>query len=401
MSAVLTSPFRIGATLLATGVLAVGVSTAGVSAAPLSLRAAAAAEWTQPGFGAGDTYYNPGESVINAAGVDAVRRRWTVALPEAGERCARAAEPVVAGGRVFVPEETGIAAFQAGTGRPSWRFTWPYPEDESTPYVAVSGGLLIVANHGCQSQSDPNGTVRALSVSSGRVVWSVPMQAPVESLVVDRGVAVVSGESASDSPAVVGLQVTDGTQLWQLAEHSSTGISAAGRVLVSRVGAAGTSALSVTTGKAVWTKRVAWAGQAANPAGDRFYASAGRGALVCVNAATGAVMWTAAGKASPLIAADGRRVYRAAANGIEALDARTGGRRWRATLAGDAGQPVRAGGLLYATVGAGKPLGILNAANGSRASAGTQIGNVAGGNVVVTGGRIYALKGNTISAYGR
>jgi outer membrane protein assembly factor BamB len=389
LSGVLGSRVRAGVALLAAGVLL----------APLPARATPGDGWVQAGYAAGDTYYNPGESVVNATAVNAVRRRWTVALPEVAERCARAAEPVVAGGRVFVPQETGISAFQAGTGRQSWRFTWSSPEDESTPHLAVAGGLLIVANHGCQSQSDPNGTVRALSVTSGRLVWSVAMPAPVRSLVVDQGIVVVSGESLSDSPVVTGLRAGDGTQLWQVADHSSAGVSARGRVLVSRVGAAGTSALSVTTGKAVWSRNAAWSGQAANPAGDRFYASDSRNALVCLDAATGAVAWTAAGRASPLVAADGRRVYLAATNGIEALDAHTGRRRWVASLAGTAGQPVRAGGLLYTTVAGGKPLGILHASTGRPASAGTQIGHVAGGHVVVTGGWIYALKNNTISGY--
>lgn len=356
-------------------------------------------DWSQAGVGAGDSYYNAHESLINASTINAVRRRWTVALPEAGERCARAAEPVVAGGRVFVPTETGIVAYQAGTGRPSWRFNWPFPEDESTPHLAVAGDLLIVANHGCQSMSDPNGTIRALAVGSGRLAWTAAMQAPVESLVVDRGMVVVSGESLSDSPSVVGLLASNGTQRWQLADHSSTGVSAAGRVLVNRVGAVGTSALSVTSGRVIWTKRIAWAGQAATPSGDRFYATAAGNALVCINAATGAVSWSAARKGSTLLAADGRRVYRALGKSVEALDARTGARRWTTAVGGNAGQPVRAGGLLYTTVDGGKPLGILSAATGARASAGTQVGSVAGGNVIVTGGRIYAIKGNTLSGY--
>ncbi|GAA3339178.1 hypothetical protein GCM10020358_22000 [Amorphoplanes nipponensis] len=374
---------------------------AALLAAPAPARAAPAPGWAQPGYGPGDTYYNPAESVINAGTVDAVRRRWTVALPEAPQRCARAAEPVVAGGRVFAPTETGIVAYQAGTGRPSWRFDWPYPEDETTPHLAVAGDLLIVANSGCQSQSDPDGTVRALSAVSGRLVWTVSLPAPVESLVVDRGIAVVSGESASDSPAVVGLSVADGTRRWQLAGHSSAGVSAGGRVLVGRVGAAGTSALSVTSGRMLWTRAAAWTGRAADPAGDRFYASDARNAMLCLDAATGAVVWSAARKGSALIAADGRRVYRAMGPAVEALDARTGARRWTASLPGHAGQPVRAGGLLYTTVDGGRPLGILNAATGTRASAGTRIGAVPGGNVVVTGGWVYALKRGALSGYAR
>jgi outer membrane protein assembly factor BamB len=391
----LTSRIPLGVALLTAGVLA----TPAQAAAPA--RAAAAPGWVQPGYSPADTYYNPAESVINAAGINAVRRRWTVALPEAGERCARAAAPVVAGGRAFVPQETGISAFQAGTGRLSWRFTWPSPEDESTPHLAVADGLLIVANHGCQSQSDPDGTVRALDVTSGRLVWSVRLQAPVDSLVVDRGIAVVSGQSASDNPAVVGLRVTDGAQRWQLADHASSGVSAGGRVLVSRVGAVGTSAVSVTSGKPVWTRKDAWAGLAATPSGDRFYASTDRNAMVCANSATGAVSWVAGGMGGPLVAADGRRVYRADGNRVQALDAGTGKSRWAASFAGATGQPVRAGGLLYATVAGGKPLGILNAATGSRASTGTRIGSIVGASVVVTGGWIYGLKSNTVSGYAR
>jgi outer membrane protein assembly factor BamB len=387
---------RVAADLMAAGLVA-----AGLLAVPAPVQAAGPPPgWAQAGYGAGDTYYNPGESMINAGTINAVRRRWTVALPGSGQSCARAAEPVVADGRLYVPTETGIVAYQAGTGRLSWRFSWQSPEDESTPQLAVSGGLLIVANHGCQSQSDPDGTVRALRLGSGRLAWRTPLPAPVESLVVDRGVVVVSGESESDSPAVVGLRVADGTQLWQVTGQTSAGVSAAGRVLVNRGDSPGTSALSVTTGRVVWTRKIAWAGQAATPEGDRFYASADRNALVCLDAATGTVVWTAARRGSALIAADGRRVYRAMGTAVEALDARTGVRRWTTTLAGNAGQPVRAGGLLYTTVDGGKPLGIRNAASGTEASAGTRIGAV-GGHVVVTGGWIYARNGNTLSGYAR
>lgn len=387
--------------------VAAGLVAAGLLAVPAPVQAAgpppggAQAGWNQAGYGAGDTYFNPGESMINPGTIHAVRQRWTVALPHSVQSCSRAAEPVVADGRVFVPTQTGIVAYHAATGELLWRFSWQSPEDESTPRLAVSGGLLIVANHGCQSQSDPDGSVRALRLDSGLLAWRTPVLAPVASLVVDRGVVVVSGQSLSDAPAVIGLRVADGTQLWQVADHASTGVSARGRVLVNRTDAPGTAALSVTTGKILWTKGIAWAGQAANPAGNRFYANAEGDALVCLDAATGAVVWTAAGKGSTLIAADRRRVYRAAGTAVEALNARTGAHRWARKLAGDAGQPVRAGGLLYTTVDGGKPLGIRNAASGTRASDGTRIGAVSGGHVVVTGGWIYARKGNTLSGYAR
>ena len=358
--------------------------------------------WAHPGYSAGDTYYNPSESVINTGSINKVRSRWSVNLrlpsPE-WVPCARPSAPLVSGGRVFVTDKSGISAYHSKTGAALWHYSWWDVQDERTPYLAVSGGLLLAGNTDCQSTSDPDGGLLALDVATGVERWHTDLDAPVRSLVVDKGIAVVSGASASDGQHVTAFRVSDGKVRWGLWDYASGGVVANGRLLVNRTeGGTGTSALSITTGKKLWTKANVWSAKGADPAGDRFYVSTVGGALAGIKASTGAVVWTAPGL-SGNIAADGRRVYRSVGNSIEALDARTGRRRWITGLAGPTGQPVRAGGLLYTTVGAGPPLGILKAGSGEVASAGTAFAAVDGGNVVVAGGWLYFVNGDTLKAY--
>lgn len=377
---------------------AAALLAAGMFSAPAA--AAAGPEWAQPGYGPGNTYYNPGESVINAGSVNGVKRRWAAPLAVLDQwSCSGPSAPLVAGGRVYVTDVAGIAAYHARTGRLAWRHAWENPEDESTPLLAVSGGLLLAANHGCQSMSDPDGAVTALDVASGRQAWRTSTSIPLGSLVVDKGMAVVSGESPSDTPTVLGIRVSDGKERWSLEDYRSSGVSAGGRVLADSTSGVQTRAVSITTGATLWSKAVTWNARAATPAGDRFYASGAANALICVDSADGAVLWTAARSANNPIAADGRRVYLVVTDGIEALNAGTGRRAWTARFAGGTGQPVRAGGLLYTAVAAGAPPGIVNAATGKVVSSGRQFGGLDRGNVVVTAGWIYLTRGNSLFGY--
>lgn len=387
----LLTPVRIAvAGLLAAGAVAV------VQPSPAM---AAAIEWAQPGYAAGRTFYNPDESVINAGSINDLGHRWAVGLPPSPQlSCTGPSAPLVSGGRVFVTTELGIAAYHAYTGGLLWHFVWALPDDERTPQLAVSGGVLLAANTDCNSTSDPNGRLLALNAATGSVRWSANTDAPARSLVVDKGIAVVAGGSASDSDTVNAFRVSDGKFRWGRTGYWSPGVSAGGKLLLSRTDAAGTSAVAITTGKTLWTKKKMWFGAAATPAGDHFYVTDVKGALICIKSSNGAVVWTAKG-ASGLIAADGKRVYRSVTDGVEALNAKNGKRLWDTAFGGDTGQPVRAGGLVYTAVDGGEPLGILNAATGSFASPGWHLGSLDTGNVVVTGGQLYLVNGNTLYAY--
>jgi outer membrane protein assembly factor BamB len=362
--------------------------------------AASSAGWSQPGYGPGQTFYNADESVINGDSIEDISRRWQLVLPETEEwSCTGPTEPLVVGGRLFINDATGIGSYAAKTGKLLWHHTFGWPDDETTPHLAVSCGLLLAGNNGCRSQSDPDGGIIALDVVTGKKRWSVGTDTPVESMVVDQGIVAVAGSSMSDEAAVYGFRVSDGKQRWRLPLYWSPGVSAKGKLLVSRTDKAGTAAVSITTDKVLWTKAKEWYGQAASPAGDRFFVSDSSGNLLCLNSSNGALVWTAKNSAT-WMATDGRRVYRTVTNGIEALDVKNGKRLWTAYFEGDTGQPVRAGGLLYTNVDAGEPVGILHVATGKVASSGWQIGGLDDDeHVVVAGGWLYTLYGNVVEAY--
>jgi outer membrane protein assembly factor BamB len=342
--------------------------------------------WDHPGFDAEDSYYNPGESVVNAGTIAHLTRRWQVQLRRHAESCGRTSAPVVAAGRIFATDELGISAYQARTGALAWTYNWPDPGDSSTPDLAVSGGVLVAANGDCNSMSDPDGTLTGLDVATGRLRWRLDSDMPVEAAVVDKNMVVISGESPSDELATVAYHTIDGRAAWRKPGFRSSGVAADGRVLLTKDTA--TAAVAITTGAVLWTKPHPWQAQAATPGADRFLVTDGT-ALTAVNAATGAVAWTAPGKAAALVATDGRRVYRAASNTIEALAATTGRPLWSRQLPATPTQPVRAGGLLY-TAGA-----VLSPASGAIIAPGTPFT----GKQVITGGRLVAVNGTTLASY--
>ncbi|ESP87885.1 outer membrane protein assembly factor BamB family protein, partial [Candidatus Halobonum tyrrellensis] len=110
---------------------------------------------------------------------------------------------VVAGGVALVPAETGLFAFDAGSGEPLWR----HGGERDRPYgVAVADGVAYVT-----MRDEP--TTLALALDDGSEVWraaadadfaSAPLVAPSE----DR---VYAGDTTG---RVVARDATDGEPLW-------------------------------------------------------------------------------------------------------------------------------------------------------------------------------------------
>ncbi|MFI5931781.1 PQQ-binding-like beta-propeller repeat protein [Actinoplanes sp. NPDC051494] len=376
------APSRLlAAILLTTGLLSVATPA----------RAAVDPGWTAPGYGPGNSFYNPRESVINGSSIGKVRLKWTSQLATTGaETCTGPSEPLVSGGRVFVTDQTGIGAYQQTTGRRLWHYTWSDPGDTNTPHLALSGGLLLAGYTECQSRSDPNGGIVALNVATGREKWSGGPSGPVESLVTDRGVVVVAGSSMSSEPQVSGYRVSDGRELWSIGEYWSPGISAGGRLLVTGGPAQNSAALSITTGTKLWSRALPYEGLAASPAGDAYYLADGDGGVLCVRSTDGAKLWWKNGTGGE-IASDGTRVYRSFSSNVEALNARTGARLWITRLRTAFDQPVRAGGLLYT----GST--ILTAATGKPAATWKSTGDST--YPVLAGGWLLQITDNTIQGF--
>ncbi|GAB1644873.1 PQQ-binding-like beta-propeller repeat protein [Krasilnikovia sp. MM14-A1259] len=333
---------------------------------------AAAGDWKQEGFGAARTFSNPNESIITAANVGAARLRWSVRLPgECGFPPLLPTAPLVAGGRVFVPDNTKLGAYRSTTGRLLWSHTWPALLGSA--HVAFSSGRLLAVTTGCTNHGQDN-VLLALDPTTGAVRWQARTTAPMRSLVADRGLAVVSGSSASATPAVTAFRITDGARMWQRSGFLSSGVSAGGRILLSRVGAAGLTAVSATTGATLWNAAHAWQALAASPAGDLVYVKEGSTTLVCLRATNGSVVWRVRDAAFlGALATDGRRVYELIVNGFTARHARTGARQWSVDLGQDPGQPSLAGGLLYAK-DESSGLAILNVTNGRVVAPGDRFG---------------------------
>ena len=314
-----------------------------LSAAPA--HAAGPAGWDHPGFDAEDSYYNPGESVVNLSTVNSLTRRWSVRLRSHDEACGSFSAPIVAAGKAIATDQLGISAYNFQTGAAIWHYNWPDPGDAHTPLLAVSDGTLIAASGDCNSMSDPDGSLTALDLATGRVRWSLDTGFPIESFAVDKGFAAVSGASESDEQATVAYRATDGKVAWRKPNFHSSGVSANGRLLLTDTKL--TTAVNIANGAALWTKKAWWQGQAATPASDRFLVTNNAKALSAINAATGAVLWTAPGADNKLVSTDGRRIYRGGFLSIEALDVVTGRHLWSRKLGDQPSQPLRAGGLLY------------------------------------------------------
>ena len=377
-----------------TGLFTAAALAAALIAAPAS--AAATTAWTQPGYGPAHNYYNPNETVLNASTIDDLKLSWAKGLPDLTASCSRPSEPLAAGGRVFVTDRKGVGAYMASNGRLLWHHDFRFPEDESTAHLAVVGGVLVAGTTGCQSQSDPNGALFALNVSTGKQVWRVDARGPVESLVADRGLVMVSGSSESSAPAVRAFRVSDGKLRWTAAAYQTTGVVAGARLLVRRTNASGYAALAVDTGKRLWLRTGAWDGIAATPASDRFLLRDSARKLISVNAATGVVQWKTAGAGGEL-ATDGRRIYVGGSEALYALDVRNGKKMWSRTTDGwSAGQPVRAGGLVYSMIDDDK-LRVYNAANGALVHFGGEPGSH--GDLAVSGGRLFLVDEESVMAF--
>jgi outer membrane protein assembly factor BamB len=262
----------------------------------------------------------------------------------------------VAGGRVVLREGDGIGARDVRTGKRLWLRPGFGLLGRR---MAIAGGLLLVTDSSCFSQSNYDGTITALTLATGAVSWRARQSGTVDKLVVDGGVLVTHGYCLTcdeDKDQVVAYRVAGGAKLWSRNQVDLAGeVSAGRRVLLSSTARAfGTQAVDLLDGAVAWRSGLAWQALSATPAGDRFLATRGTG-FSAVTARTGKAAWTVRSKVRSL-STDGHRVY-AAGSALIAYDAAKGRRLWSRGLGGP-GKPIRAGGLLYVTT-TGAALAIL------------------------------------------
>lgn len=364
---------------------------AGLAAAPA--HAAGADGWTQDGYGPGHSGYNPAESVINSSSIADVKLRWTV-KPGPGEPGCRppAVPPLVHEGRMFVLDGGTVGGYDVKTGKRLWQYK---PGWVNAAGLAVVDGLVLTTEVNCFSQSNYDSHVVAINAKTGAEVWSSLQGYSIDRYVGDKGVIVVSGlcHVCEERYGTTAFRVSDGKRLWERGNRVLAGpVSANGTIMLNDTLHPDSQAVDIRTGDVLWGGGP-WAVAAASPSGDRMYLYNPAG-IAAVDVKTAKTKWIVKKESGDLIS-DGKRVFAAAANRINAYDAKTGKPQWSRAYP-DPGHLIRAGGLLYAL--SGKKLLILSPTTGKQVASGKAFGNQTG-HVVVTGGRLYTTNGRTVRAY--
>jgi outer membrane protein assembly factor BamB len=354
-------------------------------------------QWGQDGYGPGHTRYNPDEATINAATIGKLKLRWSV-TPAPGEPgCTPPpVAPLVSGGRVFLTDTGGVAAYDLTTGKRLW--SAPVFSLIQAPLV-VTDGLVVVFDTNCYSTSDYASGVTALNAATGAKVWEKSSNWTIDTAVADTGTVVVSGYCGTcdgSDHGVDAFRIADGAKLWSHENEVLAGpVSAGGRVLLHRtIGGGDTYASPITTGAPTWGTSGTITAAGATPDGRQFYLATGEG-LAAVDAATDRLAWQVPTEGGDL-AADGRRVYVASAGRVNTYDAANGKLLWTRALT-DPRSPVRAGGLLYVLNGAGT-LAVLSPVTGQP----VVTNNLSTGltaHVVPAAGRLLTRQGPTVHAY--
>jgi outer membrane protein assembly factor BamB len=367
------------------------------AAAPAAQAAPPPVAWGQDGYGPGNTRYNPAESMINAGSINRLRLRWTVALTPGEPDCRpEPAAPLVVGSRVYLLDGGGLAAYDAATGKRAWLKTGL---GLATADPIVAGGLVLVFDTACHSNSDYDGSVTAFDAASGAQRWHRTGNWTIDTAVADAGTVVASGhcETCYDAEhGVSAYRLTDGKQLWTRPNQTLAGpVSAGGTILLHPTrGTGDTWASRIGNGTPIWGTGQAATAVAANPAGTQFYLEDGSG-LCARTTAEGRQLWQLPKEAGDL-AADGRRVYVASAGRVNAYDAGTGRLLWTRALTNPR-TPVRAGGLLYVLSGSGT-LAVLSPADGKPVTTTATYGGLTR-HVVPAGGRLLTVQAATVRAY--
>ena len=124
-------------------VAAIAAVLAAVNVTPAAA-ATPPSQWAQAGYGPGHNYYNPQESVINTSTIKKLKPRWSATAEDGEPGCsASPGSTRVVDGRIFMISGTGVAAFDAKTGKRLWsnpNFSYISAE------LVVVGGLLMVTD---------------------------------------------------------------------------------------------------------------------------------------------------------------------------------------------------------------------------------------------------------------
>jgi len=305
---------------------------------------------------AGVVYAVSWDGAVHALALATGTERWTAKLAARVD-----ASPLLFEGKLIVADENGtIHALSEVDGAPGWTFATDGPVSGSP---AADGDRIVVATQA--------GSVYALDAGSGSVDWKVAAGGPVVKSVAISDGSVYVGVGV----VVVAIAVADGAIQWRstVATDGVVGTPAvSGGLVFAATGLDGRDpearavvALDIETGKVKWRYVSPTGKQIYTPAiaQGRAYVVGHDSEIVCLDATTGVVRWSAKEpseiEALPVVSAGALFV---ASNGeTMALDASTGKSRWKVFISGVPYGPTVVDGYLLV----GTDLGVLYAIGGT------------------------------------
>ena len=376
---------------------AVVVAAISATAGPVPAAATTPDAWGQAAAHATGDYYNAGETRLNPAAAAKLKPRWNVPLATA--TCAAPAVPLVAGNRLVTAASYRITGYDATTGALVWQ-TPATSRKTDISLAAIVGTRLIAQSRDCRSGKT---FLAAHDVTTGKELYRKRIPETMYGTLVDKGVVVGSVWDATISKyGIRAYRVADGSRVWaRVGSIGGETIAAGGRILV--VGDDTTTAVDVTTGKAVWPAGAGcFTPIGASPDGATFYMRCDPdGRIRSVSAATGAVLETFPSHgATTGFATDGKRIYlHTLDNELIAVDAGDGRRVWTATFTDDA--PITfaiGGGVIYGWRDTDRPLAAFEARTGSPIRLDAKTAGLRGAPMVANG-RLYGTTGSKVTAY--
>ena len=359
--------------------------------APAPVSAAATAGWPGPGYDAGRSYYNPVENTINASTIGGLKQRWYLTPTESP--CFSMIGPVAAGGLTITQDTAGLVARNSTTGQVEWRETEIFSDRQAYNLVVEDSIVIVTSSDSlCMIEGgDADGIVAAFDLATGQLLWRQSPNHDAAQLVVTRGAVIVSGNDYGTLANVEAYRLTNGQPLWSYGNTSDeehtlySTMPVGGDVLV-----AGphnqVARVDAVTGSSHWGWPSSWTPLTAF--GDwLFVGDSSDWSLRAMRVSAEQTVWSM-DRVSNRVSTDGRRLYMGVGSSLEAYDVATGKRLWAVNLGARVGQPLRAGGLVYAPVN-GKPVQVRNASTGAKVTVPASLTRVSAV-AAVGAGRLYA-----------
>lgn len=392
------------------GILAAAASVLLLWSGAAASAAVPASPWPMGDQDAARSGLNTAETTLSSTSIHGLHLQHTVTLAKSSSGGCGGSSPAFPAevGNVLYLVNGGansVSAYNVTTGARIWNHALDPAGSSIYVGLAVVGGRVLVGGVDCESQSDPNGFVRAFNATTGSQQWNVGTLGAAADIAVSNGKVVTTGSTVGSGATINVLDPATGKKVWNKTYDSSctgfftTTVVSRGNVIFCSEdfnGKGTLHALSLANGAQAWSK----AGIYSNLRGDTdatsavdLYADNPSGHVVDLAPATGAVKWTSTSETGAPLAVGKKRLYISCdGTAMCALPKAGGARLWKANVAPT--HVAVASDLVYPAPG-----GPLLAGSGAHVAV-TGYPTTATSVIIANGRLISSGAGRTVSIFG-